>query len=256
MKGAESMLKIRNKSDTSAEMYISGSIVDDDVGGYFESWDDPGTGFEWPKEIREQLDALKGKDITIYINSDGGVVNAGVAIANMISRHDGHTKAVVDGWCCSIATQIFFAADERKIPSNAYLMIHKPAVGVYGNSDDLLKVADTLDTIQEGLETTYRKAARDGVTDEEIHELTNKETWLTGTEAAKIFDIELMEPLKAVACVGNKARFRNTPEGIRFMAEALPDKKPGQAIDEAASAADDEAEVEIALALSKGAMLK
>lgn len=241
------MLKIRNKSDTSAEMYISGAIVDDDTGGVLEAWDDPGTGFEWPKEIREQLDALKGKDLTIYINSDGGVVNAGVAIANMVARHDGHTTAVVDGWCCSIATQIFFAADERRMPSNAYLMIHKPACGVYGNSNDLLKTADVLDTIQEGLETTYRKAALDGVTDEDIHKMVEEETWLTGAEAAEVFDIQLTEPLKAVACVG-KVHTKHVPENIRI---APPP------VDEAPSNDDDaKAEIEIALALAKGAMLQ
>ena len=249
------MLKIRNKTDKTAELYISGAIVDDDIGGYFEAWDDPGTGYEWPKEIREQLDSLKGKDLTIYINSDGGVVNAGVAIANMIARHDGHTTAVVDGWCCSIATQIFFAADVRKMPSNAYLMIHKPAVGTYGNADELLEVAAVLDTIQEGLETTYRKAAREGVSDEQIHDMTNNETWLTGAKAAEIFDIELQEPLKAVACARGRAHFKNMPEGIRFVAEAKPEDKPQE---DSADAADDEAiaEIEIALALAKGAMLK
>lgn len=242
------MLKIKNKSDKAAEIYISGAIVDDDIGGYFEAWDDPGTGYEWPKEIREQLDALKGKDLTIYINSDGGVVNAGVAIANMIARHDGHTKAVVDGWCCSIATQIFFAADEREMPSNAYLMIHKPAVGVYGNSDDLLKMADILDTIQEGLETTYRKAALDKVTDGDIHQMVEEETWLTGEEAAEIFDIKLLEPLKAVACVG-KAHFKHAPENIRV--EPPPAAETEEDVDDEA-----EADIEIALALAKGAMLK
>ena len=249
------MLKIRNKTDKTAEIYISGSIVDDDVGGCFEAWDDPGTGYEWPKEIREQLDALKGKDLTIYINSDGGVVNAGVAIANMVARHDGHTVAIVDGWCCSIATQIFFAADERKMPSNAYLMIHKPAVATYGNSDDLLEVASILDTIQEGLETTYRKAARGGVTAEQIHDMTNAETWLTGAEAAEIFDIELMESLQAVACARGRAHFKNMPDGIRFVAEAKPEDKPQE---NPADAADDDAmaEIEIALELAKGAMLK
>ena len=245
------MLKIKNQTDKSAEIYISGAIIDDEMGGAFEAWGDPGTGYEWPKEIRDQLDSLKGKDLTIYINSDGGLVNAGVAIANMIARHDGHTVAVVDGWCCSIATQIFFAADERRMPSNAYLMIHKPAVGTYGNSDELLEVAAILDTIQEGLETTYRKAAREGVTDKQIHDMTNAETWLTGAEAAEIFDIELTEPLQAVACARGRAHFKNMPEGIRFIAEAKSDDKPQEDPDELAKT-----EIEIALALAKGAMLR
>ncbi len=241
------MLKIKNKSDKAAEIYISGAIVDDAEGDFLATVWDVESGYEWPAKIRQQLEEIKGKDLTIYINSDGGVVNAGVAIANMIARHDGHTKAVVDGWCCSIATQIFFAADEREMPSNAYLMIHKPAVGVYGNSDDLLKMADILDTIQEGLETTYRKAALDKVTDGDIHQMVEEETWLTGAEAAEIFDIKLLEPLKAVACVG-KAHFKHAPENIRV--EPPPADETEEDVDDEAKA-----EIEVALALAKGALL-
>ena len=215
------MLKIKNNAD-SAEMYISGAIVDDETGGYFEAWGDDGTGYEWPKAVKEQLDAIDDNaPLTVYINSDGGSVPAGVAIANMIARHKGRTTAVVDGWACSIATQIFFAADERKIPSNAYLMIHKPSTCVAGDANDLQKVVDALDVLQEGLETTYRNAAREGVTDEQIHQMVEDTTWLTGADAAELFNIELLEATQTAACAGGPVKFKNMPKGIN-----LADKKP------------------------------
>lgn len=203
------MLKVKNNAD-SAELYIYGDIIDDlDM--------DPMAGFEWPSDIKRQLDECKGKPLTIYINSDGGSVPAGVAIANMIARHDAPTKAVVDGWCCSIATQIFFSADKRKMPANAYLMIHKPACVAYGTSDDMLKVAESLDVIQSGLEETYKKCALPDVTPEEIHNMVNDETWLTGKQAAEKFDIEVTEPLQAVAKFGTaRNKIRNIPKDIRF----------------------------------------
>lgn len=224
------MLKIKNKADNTAEIIISGDIIDDADGDFLSSVWGVEHGYEWPAKIKQQLDELKGKDLTIYINSDGGMINAGVAMANMIARHDGHTTAIVDGWCCSIATQIFFAADERKMPENAYLMIHKPTVALAnGNSYDLRKMAETLDTLQEGLETTYRRAAREGIADDYIHDMVNDETWLTGKDASEIFNIELMEPAKAVACAGK--RFVNsgkTPKGLRFSARDKPktEKEP------------------------------
>ena len=203
------MLKVKNSSDK-AELYIYGDIIDDvDT----ESL----VGFEWPADIKKQLDACKGKPLTIYINSDGGSVPAGVSIANMIARHDAPTLAVVDGWCCSIATQIFFSADKRQIPSNAYLMIHKPSCIVYGTSDDMLKAAESLEVIQSGLEETYKKCALPETTAEEIHTMVNSETWLTGAQAAEKFDIEITEPLKAVAKFGTaKNKMRNIPKDIRF----------------------------------------
>lgn len=194
------MIRVKNSADA-GEIYLYGDIIDDASGAFLSSWDE-GDGYQWPSEIRAQLDALKGKPFTIYINSDGGEVAAGVAIANMIARHDAPTRAVVDGWCCSIATQAFFAADAREMPENAYLMVHKPWAAVRGDADDLLKGAEFLDALQRGIETTYRKAARDGVTPEKIHEMVEAETWMTGAEAAKIFDISLTKPEAVLNCYG------------------------------------------------------
>lgn len=203
------MLKVKNSADK-AELYIYGDIIDDVNTESLE-------GFEWPADIKKQLDECKGKPLTIYINSDGGSVPAGVAISSMIARHDAPTLAVVAGWCCSIATQIFFSADKRQMPANAYLMIHKPSCVVYGTSDDMLKAAESLEVIQSGLEETYKKCALPETTDEEIHTMVNNETWLTGAQAAEKFDIEITEPLKAVAKFGMaKNKMRKIPKDIRF----------------------------------------
>lgn len=238
------MLKITNKSDM-AEIVISGSIVDDDEGGAISDYGMSAEGYNWPADIKAKIDAIKGKPLTIYINSYGGSVAAGCAMSNMIKRHDAPTTAIVDGVCCSIATQIFFAADSCKMPSNAYLMVHKPSAVCRGDADDMLKTAEILDTMQEGLETTYQSKAIDGVTNEQIHEMVDNETWLTGSDAAKIFNIELLEPLKAVACAGSAEKFKgckSIPKDLRFKAEA--GKSPDANINE---------RVEIALAIAKGA---
>ena len=256
------MIEIRNETDRSAELYLSGSIIDDDTGGLIEEFYEKSTGYQWPDKIRQQLDALRGKDLTIYINSDGGSVPAGVAMANMIARHDGRTTAIVDGWCCSIATQVFFSADVRKIPANAYLMIHKPAVWhTGGNADDLRRGADVLDTIQKGLEATYRRAVHEDVTDEDIHQMVNEETWLTGEQAATFFHVEVLESERMAACVGSTKLMRDVPADVRLAAKAdiMPPPTAHMRKDEEAryanAAQEDKARAEIALALAKGAMI-
>lgn len=209
------MLKIKNDGE-SASIYISGDIVDDADGDVLETWG-VDKGYQWPDGIRQQLEDIGDKDLTVYINSDGGSVPAGVAIANMISRHKGHTTCIVDGWACSIATQIFFAADERKIPANAYLMIHKPSTVAAGNADDLMEAVEALDTIQQGLESTYNKAAREGVTPEQVHEMVENTTWLTGEEASKLFNVDVLEASKTAAKAGNAVKaFNSIPEAIKF----------------------------------------
>lgn len=221
------MLKIKNYKDT-AEIYISGAIVDDDIGGYLEAYN-ADAGYEWPSDIKKQLDEIGDKDLTVYINSDGGSVPAGVAIANMIARHKGHTTAVVDGWACSIATQIFFAADTRRIPSNAYLMIHKPSCALAGDANDFRHMIETLDVIQEGLETTYCAAAREGVTPEQIHQMVEDTTWLTGEKARELFNIETVEATKTAACVSSDMLLMiggNMPKGFAAKLDLNDDIEP------------------------------
>lgn len=208
------MLKIKNKAESNAaEIYINGIIIDNNDANFIQLFDD-GENYAWPADLKKQLDELKGKDLTVYINSPGGNVFAGVAMASFLKRHDGNTTAVVDGWCCSIATEIFFACQTRKIPANAYLMIHKPSSAVEGTSDDMLKAADTLDTIQKGIESVYQAAAREGVTAQDITDMVNVGTWLTGNEAATYFNVEVMQPLDVVACVKGETPFQHTPENI------------------------------------------
>ena len=262
-------IEIKNETSDGAELYLSGSIIDDDAGGVVDELYNNSVGYQWPDKIKSQLESLKGKALTIYINSDGGSVPAGVAMANMIARHDAPTTAVVDGWCCSIATQVFFAADRRRIPANAYLMIHKPAAYAGGDADELRKTADALDTIQRGLEETYLKAARAGVTAETLHQMVNAETWLTGKEAAEFFTVELLEASQMAACAGKAKFMQHIPEGVRRAADEKPpqEKPAAKAAEESCQKAAKEQErcqkaamemrqrAQIALALAKGAMI-
>lgn len=251
------MLRINNKVDE-AEIYISGDIVDDETGGFLSEFWGNVDGYEWPKDIKKQLDSVKGKPLTIYINSYGGSVSAGLAMAHMIERHDAQTTAIVDAYCCSIATQIFFSADVCKMPSNSYLMLHKPSTLEYGNADDLRKSAEILDTIQKGLELTYLKKLRDDqaepVLKVDVSAMVNDETWLTGAEAAKIFDIELMESMKALNCVGTLDKlktlhYQRIPETLKFKDDGKHTEPPLSILFE------QEKKIQIALARAKGAII-
>ena len=51
------MLKVVNKAE-GAEIFITGDIVDDEWGGYLEAWGDPGAGYQWPNDIKKQLDDI------------------------------------------------------------------------------------------------------------------------------------------------------------------------------------------------------
>ena len=212
------MLKVKDKAKV-AELFISGDIVDDRVGGSIQSWrEGDTTGYEFPTKLKAQLDAVKDKPLEVHINSYGGSVFAGMAMANFIANHKAHTTAIIDGIAASIASQIFLSADECKMPSNAYLMIHKPFSVLEGNAEDFRKAAEVLDTLQKGLEVTYNKKAREGVTADDIHELMNAETWFTGDEAAKTFKVELLSPVTISNAVELKPTgFKNIPAALTVL---------------------------------------
>ena len=252
------MLIIKNETDI-AQIYISGDIIDDADANWIKFWAEDITGYEFPKDIKEQLDAVKDKPLDIYINSYGGSVSAGLAIANMIKRHKAKTTAIVDAYCCSIATQIFFSADVCRMPKNTYLMVHKPITFEAGNADDFRKTADILDKIQRGLEITYQDKKKDNVTNEQITKMLNEETWFTGDEAAEYFDIELMEPLKAVNCAGSLEKlkalnYKKIPEILKFKDDENQNP-PSILFEQQNKQEKEKRQIELAIARARGMLI-
>lgn len=201
-------MKIKNETKESADLYFYGDIVSD----WYGAWADED---QYPDSIRNFLEGVKGKNLNIYVNSGGGSVFGGLAIYNMLKRHDGYKTAYIDGVGASISSVIPLAADKVIIPSNAYLMIHKPWVGTAGNAFDLRKLADDLDAIEEGIMNVYKDNLREGVDIETIREMVQKETWLNGLEAAKYFNVEVSEENKMVARASDYYKgYKNMPHNI------------------------------------------
>lgn len=222
-----SCFNIRNETEQSADVYIHGDVIDDEWKAWMSDYDgETFAGYVLPVDVREKLESLQGKDLTIYINSDGGSVPAGITIANMIRRHDGHTVGVVDGWAASIASVILFACDEIRMPNNTFLMIHKPSATCCGDADDMLRVATMLDTVQDGIEQVYRNKAKDGTTDEMIHDAVEAETWYTAAEAAEMFDIAVEDTAVQLVACSKGLGFKAMPEAVKAAKAATEEEKP------------------------------
>lgn len=209
-------LSVRNETDTSAELYIHGDIIDDAYKTWLSDYDgETYPGYVLPTDVKERLASLAGKDLTVYVNSDGGSVPAGIAIANMLARHDGHTVGIVDGWAASIASVILLSCDEVHMPANTFLMIHKPAAYVEGNAADMRKMAELLDTVQEGIEKTYQAKALETTTPEAIRAAVDAETWYTAEEAAAMFDIAVDAAAAALTACSTGLTFDKMPQPVR-----------------------------------------
>lgn len=226
-------LNIKNL-DEKAELHFYGEIVSDE----WEKWSDLDT---CPEDVLNYLSEIEDyKKLDIYINSGGGSVFAGLGIYNILKRHKGRKTVYVDGLAGSIASIIAMVGDEIIVPSNSFIMIHKPLCGVCGNANDMREMADTLDRIEEGLINTYKTKLKDNVNIETIKAMVNAETWLTGEEASKYFNITVTEANKMIAKVDTNLlnSYKNVPENLKTkdinMAEDLAIKNK---------------EIEIALAL-------
>jgi ATP-dependent Clp protease, protease subunit len=199
------LLQVKNLTNDSADLYFYGDIVS----SWWGAWDDTD---QYPEAVKNFLDEAKGKNLNIYVNSGGGSVFAGMAIYNMIKRHQGYKTAYIDGIGASICSVIPLAADKIIIPSNAYFMVHKPWTWGMGNAHELRNQAAALDVIEEGIINVYADNLKPGVDIEVIRQLVQDETWLTGDQAAQYFNIETTSAVNAVAYTD--IEFMNMPKGL------------------------------------------
>lgn len=210
-------LSVKNETPTSADLFFYGDIVSD----WWGAWDETD---QYPEAIREFLKECDGKDLNIYINSAGGSVFAGIAIYNMLSRHKGFKTVHVDGMAASIASVIALAGDRVIVPSNAFLMIHKPWAECVGNADDCRKMADDLDAVETGILNVYKEHLAEGATIEDIKRMVAEETWLNGEEAAKYFAVETGEAKAYAAKITEAAQaYGKIPDLIIKSAQAARD---------------------------------
>lgn len=203
-------IEIKNQTEEKAELYFYGDIVSSSWESYWYEED------KCPQDITDFLKELESsKSIDIFINSGGGSVHGGLAIYNLLKRHQGQKTVYVDGIAASIASVIAMAGDKIIIPSNAQFMIHKPLTWCGGNADDLRKTADILDTCQKSITNIYMENVKEGITEEKIMELINNETWFTGDEVAHYFNVEVEEQSDVVACSSQYfSKYSKTPSNI------------------------------------------
>lgn len=203
-------LSVKNITETSADIYFYGEIVGDE----WSKWCDTD---KCPEDVVKALKEAEGKDLNIYINSPGGSVFAGLAIYNILKRSSGKKTCYIDGLAASIASVICMAGDEIIMPSNSFLMIHKPWSGCWGNAEELRKSADDLDIIEQGIVDVYKSNLIDEEKIEEIKTLMAEETWLTAEKAAEYFkNIQIVRANNAKASLDGKFfnEFKNIPKDL------------------------------------------
>lgn len=134
--------------------------------------------------------------INLRLNSPGGAVFEGMAIYNLLKHHKARKVGTVVALAASMGSVVLMACDERRIPANAMIMMHKPWGIQGGNAEAMRSYADQLDMFGASMMAAYTD--RTGKTVEEIDALLSAETWMTGTQAVAMgFADVLLDPVEA-----------------------------------------------------------
>ena len=155
------------------------------------------------KSITDQFPEDINEDITLEVNSNGGLVTVGSEIYTALKSHKGHVTVEVTGMAASAASVAIMGADTVKISPTAQIMIHKALLGyVSGNSDDLEKAVNALKSSDQAIVNAY--VSKTGLSEEEIFKLMKNETFMSANEAIeKGFADELMTFEKDLGAVAS-----------------------------------------------------
>lgn len=135
-----------------------------------------------PNDVLIHLDDSTNPDIEVYINSPGGVIEAGTEIYTMLKKYEGNIKIFIVGEAHSAASMIAMASDHVEMAPTALMMIHCVSISSSGgNHTELEKTAEILKIADSAIANAY--VSKTGLTKAEVLALMEKETWFTAQMA-------------------------------------------------------------------------
>lgn len=170
----------------------------------------------WGVEASEMVREIKGltsKNIKVHLNTPGGSVFDGIAIANAFKDHPAEVEMNIDALAASIGSIIALAGDKIKMAKDAYFMIHNPWGLAIGDSDEMRKTASLLDKITGTLAQTYMD--RTGEDEETVKAWMDEETWFTAREAMDAGFIDEITGESGAKANFDLSVFAKTPENLK-----------------------------------------
>jgi len=132
------------------------------------------------------------KDISMYINSPGGVVTAGLAIYDTMQHIKPAVSTICIGQAASMGSVLLAGGNKGKrysLPSSR-IMIHQPSGGMQGQASDMRIQVKEIDRLQQDL---YLKLSRDtGKTYEEIEKDCERDYFMSAEESKEYGLIDMV----------------------------------------------------------------
>lgn len=124
-----------------------------------------------------------GKDISIYLNTPGGSVYAGLGIYDTMQFIQSDVATICTGMAASMGAVLMTAGakGKRSALKHSRIMIHQPMGGAQGQASDIEITAREIQKLKKELYTII--AEHSGNTFEQIEKDSDRDYWMTAEEA-------------------------------------------------------------------------
>ena len=131
------------------------------------------------------LDSINHDDISIYINSPGGSVTAGMAIYDTMNFVKSDVSTICLGMAASMGAFLLSSGENgnRYILPNAEVMIHQPLGGAQGQATEIKIAAEHILKLREKLNRILAKNTNQDL--ETIESDTERDNFMNSNEALK-----------------------------------------------------------------------
>lgn len=138
------------------------------------------------RDVMEQLiafSAVSDEDITVYLHSPGGHVEAADTIFDMFGFVKPRVRMIGTGWVASAGAHIFLAVpkEDRWCLPNTRFLLHQPAGGAGGRATDLEIEAQEILKMRARLNRIISE--RTGQPVKRVEKDTERNFWMTAEEA-------------------------------------------------------------------------
>lgn len=131
------------------------------------------------------LDSVGSEPITMYINSPGGSVSAGLGIYDTMKSLDSKVVTVCIGQAASMGAVLLSGGEPgmRYILPHSQVMVHQPSGGIGGQASDILIVASHIETLRNTLNEILAENCNQSTS--EVAKSTDRDYWMNAAEAVQ-----------------------------------------------------------------------
>ena len=133
-----------------------------------------------PQIFKSELSSYNG-DVTVWINSPGGDCFAASEIYTALKEHKGSINVKIDGIAASAASVIAMSGDMVEMSPTAMMMIHNPALNLFGEVSELERGIEFLNEVKESIINAYQM--KTGLSRAKISKIMDAETWFNAKSA-------------------------------------------------------------------------